>query len=153
MKELIIIISSTWKFAATFPIAVIAFKMSFFETLMYTNIGGFIGIVLFSLVSKGVIHVFDFLLPGSSQRKSKGKKIFTKRNRRIIKIKIYYGLPGIVLLTHILLSIPVGVFLLTKYYGYRMRNYIYLSIAQLAWSVIFTILYTKVNCLFPLQMK
>lgn len=150
MKEFIIIISSTWKFAATFPVAVIAFKMSFLETMLYTNIGGFIGIAVFSLASKGVIHVFDFLFPGMVGKNRKPRKVFTKRNRRIVKIKMHYGLPGIVLLTHVLLSIPVGVFLLTKYYGTKLRSYVYLTLSQLAWSVIFTFLYTKASNLVPL---
>jgi len=74
MKELIIIISSTWKFAATFPVAVYAFKMSFFETILYTNIGGLIGIVLFSLTSKGVIKLFDVFLPIVFRKKTNPKK-------------------------------------------------------------------------------
>jgi hypothetical protein len=150
MKELLIIISSTWKFAATFPVAVFAFKMSFMETLLYTNIGGIIGIVVFSLASKGIIHIFDFLFPKAFRKGRKPKKIFTKRNRRIIKIKLRFGLPGIILLTHVLLSIPVGVFLLTKYYGSKIRSYFYLVAGQLAWSVIFTFFFTKVYTLIPL---
>ena len=149
MKEFIIILSSTWKFAATFPVAVFAFNMTFFETVLYTNIGGFIGIVVFLLASKGIIHVFNFLFPGFVSRKKKLKKVFTKRNRRIIKIKLRYGLPGIVILTHVLLSIPVGVFLLTKFYGTKKASYIYLAMGQLAWSLVFTFFYTNIyNLIF-----
>ena len=150
MKEFIIIISSTWKFAATFPVAIFAFKMSFFETLIYTNIGGFIGLIVFSLASKGIIHIFDFLFLDYIRRNRKPKKIFTKRNRRIIKIKMRFGLPGIILLTHVLLSIPIGVFILTKYYGNKMKSYFYLTLGQIVWSVIFTFFYSKVYALIPL---
>ncbi len=149
MKEFLIIISSTWKFAATFPFAVFAFKMSFLETLLYTNIGGFTGIFVFSLASKGIIHVFNFFFPDIFRKDRKPKKVFSKRNRRIIKIKMRYGLPGIVLLTHVLLSIPVGVFLLTKYYGNKMSSYLYLVVGQLGWSLIFTLFYTEVYNLIP----
>jgi hypothetical protein len=117
--------------------------MSFLNTLLYTNIGGFIGIIVFSLASKGIIHLFDFLIPNVFRgKKKKSKKIFSKRNRRIITIKMRYGLPGIVLLTHVLLSIPVGVFLLTKYYGTNKINYFYLALGQIAWSLVFTFFYT-----------
>ena len=144
MKEFIIILSSTWKFAATFPVAVFAFNMTFFETVLYTNIGGFIGIVVFLLASKGIIHVFNFLFHGVFSRKRKPKKVFTRRNRQIIKIRQHYGLPGIVILTHVLLSIPVGVFLLTKFYGTKKASFIYLAMGQLAWSLIFTFFYTNI---------
>ncbi len=147
MEELIIILSGTWKFAATFPVAVFAFRMSFFETLLYTNVGGFIGIAVFSLASKGIIHVFDYFFPGKGRKRRKPKKIFTRRNRRIITLKLRYGLPGILVLTHVLLSIPLGVFLLTKYYGRNRAAYFYLAVCQVAWSVIFTLFYTRIYSL------
>jgi hypothetical protein len=150
MKEFLIIISSTWKFAATFPIAVYIFKMSFFETILYTNIGGLIGLVVFTLASKGIIRALDFLLPSIFRRKGKPKRRFTKRNRRIIEIKGKYGLPGIILLTHVLLSIPVGVFLNTKYYGKKRISYFYLVLAQIVWSFAFTIFFIKVRTFIPL---
>ena len=150
MKEFIIIFSSSWKFAATFPIAVYVFKMSFFETILYTNIGGLIGMAVFALASKGLIRIFDFLLPSVFRRKVKPKKIFTKRNRRIIKTKNKYGLAGIILLTHLLLSIPVGVFLNTKYYGKRKVSYLYLVLAQIVWSFAYTIFYTRIKIFVPL---
>lgn len=149
MKELIVIVSCTWKFAATFPVAVYLFKMSFLETVLYTNIGGFIGIIVFALASKGIIHLCDHVFPLLFRRKKKPKKIFTKRNRRIIRFKTKYGLPGIVLLTHILLSIPIGVFLVTKYYGSKKVNYLYLALGQLAWSLIYTFVYTEINDVIP----
>lgn len=149
MKELIIIISGIWKFAATFPVAILVFKMSIPETLLYTNIGGLIGIALFTLTSKGIIHIFDILLPRIFRRERKPKKVFTKGSRRIIRIKSKYGLPGIVILTHVLLSIPVGAFLITKYYGKKRLNYLYLFFGQLAWSLIFTLFYTKIKILLP----
>jgi len=147
MKELIIIISSTWKFAAAFPVAVFLFNMSFFETILYTNIGGLLGIVLFTLASKGVIKLFDVFLPLVFRKKSKPKKIFTKRNRRLINFKNKYGLPGIVILTHVLLSIPIGVFLNTKYYGKKNISYLFLLIGQIVWSFIFTFFYMEVKIL------
>ncbi|MBN1597822.1 MAG: hypothetical protein JW894_05970 [Bacteroidales bacterium] len=144
MKELTVIISSTWKFAATFPVAVFLFKMSFFEILLYTNIGGILGIVVSTMISKGIIRVFNALLPA---RKKKNRKVFTKRNRRLVLLKTKYGLPGIVILTPILLSIPLGVFLNTKYYGYNKLSYLYLLLSQIAWSIVFTAFYIKVKVL------
>jgi uncharacterized membrane protein len=143
MKEFIIIISSTWKFAATFPIAIYLFHMSFLETILYTNIGGFIGVVVFTMFSKGLIKLYDAFWPAKLTCKRKSKKVFTKRNRRLVMLKNKYGLAGIVILTPVLLSIPLGVFLNTKYYGYKKISYLYLLLSQFIWSVIYTILYTQ----------
>ncbi|MBI9065233.1 MAG: hypothetical protein JEZ14_24830 [Marinilabiliaceae bacterium] len=143
MKEFLIILSASWKFAATFPVAVLVFDLSFFETLLYTNIGGLMGIIIAAMASKGIIHFSNILFPVKIFRKRKKKRIFTRKSRRIIKIKVRYGLPGIILLTHVLLSIPVGVFLLTRYFGRKNINYLYLVFAQLVWSLVFTFFYVK----------
>ena len=70
------------------------------------------------------------------------KKIFTKKNRRIIKIKQRYGLIGIALATPFLLSIPVGTFLLIRYYRTSRVKLIYLIGSNLIWSIIYTLFYT-----------
>lgn len=138
MKELVVILSSTWKFAATFPVAIYLFHMSFFETILYTNIGGLVGIIVFTMVSKGIIKLFTFLLPVRFRDRKKPKKVFTKRNRWLVLLKTKYGLPGIVILTPVILSIPVGVFLNTKYYGHKKISYLYLFLGQVVWSIIYT---------------
>lgn len=144
MKELVVIFSSAWKFAATFPVAIYLFKMSHFETILYTNIGGIIGIIAFTLISKGIIRAYNILCPNRFWCRMKPRRVFTKKNRLIIKIKQKYGLFGIILLTHVLLSIPVGVFLNTKYYGKKKASYLFLFLAQIAWSFLFTFLFTEI---------
>jgi hypothetical protein len=145
MKELTVIAFSTWKFAATFPVAVYAFKMSFFETILYTNIGGLIGIIVFAFLSKGILKIIKLLCPVKSNDSKKSKKIFTRRNKRIIFLKNKFALPGILILTPVLLSIPVGVFIVTKYFGRKNINYLYLLLVQFLWSVIYTTIYFNVK--------
>ena len=50
---------------------------------------------------------------------SKDKKTFTRRNKFFVRMRRNYGMWGIIALTPIVLSIPVGAFLLRKYYGHR----------------------------------
>jgi hypothetical protein len=142
MKALLIIISATWKFAATFPVAIYGFKMTFIETLVYTNIGGIIGIIASVLLTKGIIYLWN--LPKSKKQKNRKKqrKTFTKRNRRLVKLKIKYGMAGIAFLTPVLLSIPLGTFLTAKYYGHKKSSYLYLVFGQVGWSFVYTIIYT-----------
>ncbi len=49
----------------------------------------------------------------------KKKKVFTRRNKFFVRMRQTYGMWGIVVLTPVVLSIPVGAFLLRKYYGHR----------------------------------
>ena len=142
MKELTVIFLSSWKFAAIFPVTVMVFNFSWAKTLLFTNIGGVIGIVIFGLFSKLLIGLWVRYWPDKLKVKRKNRKIHTKRNRRIVLIKKKYGLAGIVILSPVLLSIPVGSFLITKYYGRNKVNYLWQMAGQIAWSLIYTAFYT-----------
>ncbi len=148
MDILFVILSSTWKFAVTFPIAVYVFNMSFFQTIVYTNIGGLLGIIIFRFLSIGLIKLYIAYWPEKLKFERKAAKIFTKRNRRLVRIKAQYGLYGIVILTPVLLSIPIGTFLVAKYYRHNKSGYLYLLFSQFIWSVIYTFFYIKIYNLF-----
>ncbi len=144
MKELTVIFFSTFKFAATFPLAIMVMKMSFLETLIYTNTGGVAGIIFFTFLSRLLIHLYGKYWPDKLKVKTKKHKIFNTRNRRLVRIKSKYGIPGIAVLNPVILSIPVGTFLMTKYYGRKMMNYVWLVAGQIGWSVIYTVFYMKI---------
>ncbi|HLN54939.1 MAG TPA: hypothetical protein VK207_03040 [Bacteroidales bacterium] len=142
MRELTIIFFCTWKFAATFPVAVFVMKMSVGETLLYTNLGGMLGVFIFLSFSGFLIKTWNGY---RSHFHKKKKLIFTPANRRFIKIKKKYGFWGIVILSPVILSIPVGAFLAAKYYGVRPRVFFWLIAGQIFWSVVYTIFYTHVR--------
>lgn len=148
MKAFTIILLCTWKFAATFPIAIYAMRMSFTETLIYTNTGGVIGTLTFVYFSDIIITLWNKYWPERLKLHRKSKKIFTKRNRIIVKIKTKYGLFGIIMLSPVILSIPVGSFLIVKYYGIKKVNILLLVAGQVFWWVIYTLFYTKIKTTF-----
>lgn len=69
------------------------------------------------------------------------KKIFTKFNRRVIRIKHRFGLTGIAILTPIFLSIPIGAFLAERFYKDKKKVILYLSISAIAWCFILYFLF------------
>lgn len=68
----------------------------------------------------------------------KKKAIFTRRNRRIVKIKRSYGMWGIVIATPVLLSIPVGAFLARHYYSKNRKIIFYMMGSIVGWGVAFS---------------
>ena len=58
--------------------------------------------------------IYDFFNEKKEIKKDK-KRVFTKRNKRIVKMK-HSGMFLIILTTPVLLSLPVGAFLLKKYF-------------------------------------
>jgi hypothetical protein len=144
VKVLLTVIFSAVKFAATFPLAVMQFKFSFFETILWTNVGGILGIYFFAFLSEKLIAWWNrtFKKRYSSRKGStRSKKVFTRRNRRIIRIKQKYGLIGIALTTPLLLSIPLGTFLAVRYYRSSRTKFIYLIGSNMVWSAIYTSFY------------
>jgi len=139
------ILFSSFKFAATFPLVILQFNFSFVETILWTNVGGIAGIYFFAFLSAKILAWWkrtfrrsDRHMPEDEQQK---KKIFTRKNRRIVRIKQKYGLIGIALVTPFLLSIPVGVFLVVRYYNASKKKFLCLIASNLIWSVIYTSFY------------
>ena len=139
------ILFSSVKFAMTFPLAVFQFQFSFFETVLWTNIGGILGIYFFAFLSDKLIawwnRTFRKYPPEPPAAGSNGKRVFTRKNRRIVRIKRKYGLIGIAVSTPVLLSIPVGTFLVIRYYRHNRNKFIYLVCSNAIWSLIYTAFY------------
>lgn len=129
----------------TFPLVVMQFQFSFVETILWTNVGGIVGIYFFAFLSGKLINWWNRTFRKSLRKKSgkeeKAKKVFTKKNRRIVHIKQQYGLIGIALTTPFLLSIPVGVFLVVRYYRTSKMKFLYLIASNVFWSIIYTVFY------------
>jgi hypothetical protein len=142
VQILLTILFSSFKFAATFPLVIIQFEFSFAETILWTNLGGIAGIYFFAFLSQKLISWWKQTFRRSNRKmledEQQHKKIFTRRNRRIVKTKKKYGLIGIALITPFLLSIPVGVFLVVRYYRTSKYKFLYLVAANVFWSVIYT---------------
>lgn len=142
---LLTILFSSFKFAATFPLVVLQFNFSFLETILWTNVGGIAGIYFFAFLSGKLIswwnHTFRAHRRDSAEKEEQTKRKFTKRNRRIVRIKKQYGLIGIAFTTPLLLSIPVGVFLVVRYYRSSRSKFLCLIASNVLWSVIYTSFY------------
>jgi hypothetical protein len=140
--ELITILFSSVKFAMTFPLAIFQFQFSFLETLLWTNIGGIVGVYFFAFLSEKLISWWNRTFrkpgPGSPAAGSSEKRVFTRKNRRIVRIKRQYGLAGIAISTPFLLSIPLGAFLAVRYYRHSRSKILYLVASNVIWSVIYT---------------
>jgi hypothetical protein len=110
--------------------------LSFWQAFFTISAGGLFGVISFYYLSGLIIAAFSRITIFKRKKKhNKSKKIFTRRNKFIVKLKTKYGLYGLALLTPALLSIPVGVFIIRKYYG---RNRFALPITCLAivvWSI------------------
>lgn len=149
MEEILVILFSSVKFGMTFPLAIIEYEFTIPQAIFWTNIGGIMGILMFAFLSEQLIAFWERYLGEAFRRifrikrkPAKNKKIFTRRSRRIVKIKSNYGLPGIAFATPILFSIPLGVFLAVRYYQRNKLKLVYIFGGNLVWSVIYSFFYS-----------
>jgi hypothetical protein len=142
------------------------YDFTFFETNIFAILGGMLGVWVFLYLSKWILkiyrrirawyfHVFkskkqlfsdlvvdvdapvivkyDYVV--SDRQK---KKVFTARNRRIIRIWQSYGLVGLAALTPIIFSIPIGTFIMTRFESNNKKILWYMLISITCWSLLLT---------------
>jgi hypothetical protein len=141
------------KYVFTFPIAILI-GLSFLQTLFAVTLGGLAGFFFFYHFSGFAIsqfhHVKTFLrrhTPISVRLKYRrlmvwrksitGERVFSRRTRFIARFRSKYGLPGIVILSPVILSIPFGAFLLNKYYSKHRFAMPFMVLSILSWTAVF----------------
>lgn len=133
------------------PFVSIQMGFSYSQTLVFTAVGGVAGVWFFYHLSHIIIAIYrryftHRLLPylrsisffkERFSFKSK-KRIFSKRSRSIALIRSRYGLLGIVILTPVFLSIPLGTFLAITYYSKHQHLLAYLAASVVCWTFVLT---------------
>ena len=136
-KALKVVLFGTVKFFFS-PILAKTYGFNLLQTFLTVAIGGVLGVILFFIVSEWALKGYELikkklrLMLGLSITK---KKIFTKRNRMIVKIIRSYGLIGLIILTPVL-TIPLGTFLAMRYFHHKENVLLYLSFSVVGWAFI-----------------
>ena len=97
------------------PTVIAIYKSNYVLALLSSCTGAVFGSIIFTYLFAGILKWWDNLKEGMFSSKHP-KKVFTKFNRRVIRIKHRFGLTGIAILTPIFLSIPIGAFLAERFY-------------------------------------
>jgi hypothetical protein len=106
-----------------------ALKLNFFETYFSCIIGAIVSSTFFFFLA-------EYFLKRSFNKKREAilnaekngivlprKKVFTKMNKSLIKVKHKLGVFGISFLAPLFLSIPVGTIIVAKFYGKNKYSY------------------------------
>ncbi|GAB4291137.1 MAG: hypothetical protein Kow0068_16450 [Marinilabiliales bacterium] len=152
LELVLLLIFIAVKFAMSFPLIAVKYDFGFIQTVLLTSAGGISGVLVFSLVTAVFSKIWDKYYKGSMlniklsesfrslfPKRNKKKKVFTRRNKIIIKIRKQYGLIGLAMLTPTILSIPLGTFITLRYYPNYIKSIAILCGSVILWSVIFTL--------------
>ncbi|MFM7016648.1 MAG: hypothetical protein ACKOX3_10005 [Bacteroidota bacterium] len=145
-----------------------SYEFTFFEVILYSVTGGMLGVIVFTFFSDKIhqlwIHFKNKLKKtftndqNYSEPKAdvdtpikikyeyvnhhqESKKVFTKRNRRLVTIFKKYGLFGIAFLTPVLLSIPIGTIVANSFENKKRKIFLYMFISILFWSTLMVSLF------------
>lgn len=153
LKMIQVFLLATVKYVITFPFALLI-GLNFVQTLIAVTLGGIAGFFFFYHLSgfaiKRLHHLKTFLRKHTPRvirvkfrqlmnwrKEVTGEHVFSKRNRMIVKFRSKFGLLGIVALSPVILSIPIGAFLLNKYYSKHKLAKPYMVLSILSWTAIF----------------
>lgn len=118
---------------AGIPTAVAVYKFNFIKVMIASWSGGIAGNIIFTYLSAGIIKaIHNYRLKRNLIHR---RRIFTKFNRRVIRIKQRFGLAGIALITPII-GTPVGAFLAERFFRNKRRVIVYLSLSVIFWSLL-----------------
>jgi hypothetical protein len=153
LKIIQVFLLASVKYVLTFPFAILI-GLNFQQTIISVTLGGLVGFFFFYHFSgfaiKNIHHFKSFLrkyIPLSIRmkyrnlaiwrKKHTGERVFSRRNRFIAKFRSKFGLPGIVILSPVVLSIPFGAFLLHKYYSKHKFAKPFMVLSILSWTAVF----------------
>lgn len=153
LKIIQVFLLATVKYVITFPFALLI-GLNFVQTLIAVTLGGIAGFFFFYHLSGYAIKRFHHLktfirrhTPHSIRirfrqllnwrKKVTGERVFSRRNRLIVAFRTKFGLLGIVALSPVILSIPIGAFLLNKYYSKHKMARPYMVLSILSWTAVF----------------
>ena len=136
-KSAEVLIISSVKFIFAAPVSYIN-GFDYLQTLLITALGGIAGVLFFYYLTGWVIKREKIRLYFAKMASDDKSKFLSKEIKFIEKIRNKYGLIGIIILTPVFLSIPLGAILANKYYSTKKRIPLYLTISVVCWSLIMT---------------
>ncbi len=152
VKLIHVFLLATVKYFITFPYALLI-GLDKTQAIIAVTVGGISGFfffyylstVLINFIKRNKIHAVHFsakylrvdLNRFIQKFKIKSPKSLRKR-RFFVKLRNKYGFLGIIVATPILLSIPLGAFLLNRYYSRKKYVFAYMVLSILGWALIFS---------------
>ena len=153
LKLLHVFLLATVKYFLTFPYSLLI-GLDFLQTLITVTIGGITGFYFFYYMSGYMIRVYQVhhqtvlytlknyvridLYHLLDKKPEPGKIKINRKTRLIVKLQRKYGFWGIIIMTPCLLSMPIGAFLLKKYYSRQKNAVTYMTISILGWALLFS---------------
>ena len=146
LEVITIVAASMVKFAIS-PLVSYGLGYTFLQTLLFTSLGGCLGVVVFYRISAWLMKRARLRRLHRAIAREHGvtvspRRVFTNFNRFVVRVKRGHGLQGLAALTPILLSIPIGTIIAAKYFRHDRRTLPTLLSSVLIWAVVLSTVWT-----------
>ncbi len=146
LEIITIVAASMVKFAIS-PLVSYGLGYTFLQTLLFTSLGGCLGVVLFYRASAWLMKRARLRRIHREIARQHGidatrRRVFTGFNRFIVRVKRGHGLQGLAALTPVLLSIPIGTIIAAKYFSHDRRTLPTLLSSVVIWAVVLSSIWT-----------
>jgi len=132
-----VILASMLKFVAG-PITGVGLGLHWVETFVLTVMGMMASVIIFTFLGQTLKRT---LLKRFYQK----RRLFTVRNRRLVRIWRQYGMTGVAFLTPLLLT-PIGGTMVAASFGEsKPKVFLYMLISAVFWSFVFTLIADKLS--------
>jgi hypothetical protein len=120
------------------------YNMSYWESFLYTTGGGIMGIFVFYYAGhfisewwkRNMAKIKSFVTRRPiTDFTGENRRIMTRKNKLIVRVKNKFGLAGIAFVTPCLISIPIGTLVAVAIYRKRKPVILYLLISLVLWSL------------------
>ena len=136
-------------------------RLNVLETIVFMETGGILGFLFFYYFFGFLLKELQLLWPivynftpvlfkvrfemwlKKRREQRPWNKKFTNMNKMIVRMRQRYGMWGIVLLTPIILSIPFGALLGTKYFKHSHHFITYMILSILVWGLVSVALFSS----------
>jgi hypothetical protein len=123
---------------------------SVWETVLITSVGGCTSVLFFYrasgwLMRRARLRRLHREIAAMHGQGRPARKVFTRTNRFIVRVKIGQGLGGLVVMTPVLISLPIGSILAAKYFHNDRRTLPMLLSSVVIWSVVLSSLISVIR--------
>lgn len=135
-----VFLGSMFKFVLG-PVYGAAADLTFFETFIFSFLGMMTTVCIFTLIGDSLRQKLLLVF-------RKDKKLFTPRNRKLVRIWAKYGVIGVAFLTPLFLS-PIGGALLANSFGGSKKKIIgYMAISACFWGITYIVTFNVFGNIF-----
>ncbi len=125
-----VFLGSMFKFVLG-PVYGAAAELTFLETFVFSVLGMMTTVAIFTFLGDGIREKLVAYF-------RKDKKLFTPRNRRLVRIWNNYGVMGVAFLTPLFLSPIGGAIIANSFGGNKKRILGYMAVSACFWGLAFT---------------